>query len=80
MFSAPGPLPTLCLPLCHAVSARKVGQELLKALDARRAEQGSAASDGVSLTAAAAGLVQKGAAVVAADSDTAAQRDTGVTA
>lgn len=60
-----------------AGSARKLGHVLLEALNSRRA--GSGASGGVTVTAAEAGLVKQGAAATAIDSDTAAQRDTGLT-
>jgi putative intracellular protease/amidase len=40
-------------------SARKLGHVLLEALNSRRAEQGSAATGGVTVTAAEAGLVKK---------------------
>jgi hypothetical protein len=59
-------------------SARKLGHVLLEALNSRRAEQGSAATGGVTVTAAEAGLVKKGATAAADDSDTAVQRDTAV--
>lgn len=49
---------------------------LLEALNSRRAEQGSAATGGVTVTAAEAGLVKKGATATADDSDIFAQRDT----
>jgi hypothetical protein len=68
------------LTLKTSGSARKLGHVVLEALEVRRAEQGSAATGGVTMTAADAGLVRKGAAAAAAvdGSDTAPRRDTGL--